>query len=199
MHRLLNWVRKAGPVLVIAAIIIFLDQWTKEWVRQNVEEYTYMVPIEALGEYFVFEHVRNYGAAFGILQNQSLLFVVIAVVVAVAILIYATHLPMNQRLVRVLLGLQLGGAVGNLIDRLFQLDEFGRGYVTDFLKMGIPGVYYWPNYNIADSGIVVGVIGLGVYVIWEDIQQQRAARRATDGAPSLSGSDALNGDSRSEA
>lgn len=200
MHRLLNWTRKAGPVLVIAAVIIFLDQWTKEWIRQNVEEYTYMIPIDALGEYFVFEHVRNYGAAFGILQNQSLLFIVIAVVVAIAIVVYATYLPMNQRLVRVLLGLQLGGAMGNLIDRLFQLDEFGRGYVTDFVKMGIPGVYYWPNYNIADSAIVIGVIGLGIYVIGDDIRQQREARQAAEGATaSLSPSDAMNGDSRSEA
>jgi signal peptidase II len=126
-----------------------------------------MIPIPALGEYFVFEHVDNYGAAFGILQNQGSLFIVIAVVVAIAILVYARYLPIDQTFVRFLLGLQLGGAVGNLLDRINQ------GFVTDFVKMGIPGVYYWPNYNIADSSIVIGVIALGIYIIMDDIRKQR--------------------------
>jgi signal peptidase II len=73
--------------------------------------------------------------------------------------------------VRVLLGLILGGALGNLIDRLNQ------GYVTDFVKMGIPGVYYWPNYNIADSAIVVGVIAMGLYVVLDDLRKQRQQAR----------------------
>lgn len=174
MQKITNWFAAAWPVILVGGIIVALDQWTKELIRQNVPEFTSTIPIPALGEYFVFEHVRNYGAAFGILQNQSTLFVVIAVVVAVAILVYARYLPMNEVGVRLLLGLQLGGALGNLIDRLWQLDEQGRGYVTDFIKMGIPGVYYWPNYNIADSAIVIGVIGLGIYIIWDDIRKQRA-------------------------
>lgn len=163
----MNWLRRAWLVLIIAGIVIILDQLTKEWIRINVPEYTSMIPIAAFGEYFVFEHVRNYGAAFGILQNQGYLFVAIAIVVAIAILVYVKYLPTEQRFVRALLGLQLGGAVGNLIDRINQ------GYVTDFIKMGIPNVYYWPNYNIADSSIVIGVIGLGIFILVEDIRQQR--------------------------
>ena len=173
MNRKAGWLRKLLPVLTVAAIIIGLDQWTKEWIRSNVPEYTSMTPIKSLDGYFVFEHVRNYGAAFGILQNQTMLFTVIALVVAVAIMVYVRYLPTEQRLIRYLLGLQLGGAMGNLIDRLFVNEG---GYVTDFVKMGIPGVYYWPNYNIADSAIVVGVISLGVYVIWDDLRQQRAQK-----------------------
>jgi signal peptidase II len=168
MQGLKVWVSRVWLILLVAGVVIALDQWTKDWIRRTVPEYTYLVPIPSLGEYFVFEHVRNYGAAFGILQNQGNLFVIIAVVVSVAILIYARNINPSQRLLRVLLGLQLGGAIGNLIDRLQQ------GYVTDFIKMGIPGVYYWPNYNIADSSIVVGVIALGIYLIWEDTKQQRA-------------------------
>ena len=163
----MGWLRKTWAVLLTAAVVIGLDQWTKEWVRDNVPEYTSMLPVPALGEYFVFEHVRNYGAAFGILQNQGHLFVGIAVVVAIAILVYVKYLPMEQRFIRLLLGLQLGGAVGNLIDRINQ------GFVTDFIKMGIPDVYYWPNYNIADSSIVIGVIGLAIYILLEDMRQQR--------------------------
>ena len=167
MERITHWLQRAWLVLLVAGIIITLDQLTKEWVRTNIPKFSSMIPIPALGEYFVFEHVDNYGAAFGILQNQGSLFVVIAVVVAIAILVYVRYLPTEQIFVRFLLGLQLGGAVGNLVDRINQ------GFVTDFVKMGIPGVYYWPNYNIADSSIVIGVIALGAYIMIDDVRKQR--------------------------
>jgi signal peptidase II len=167
MTKITHWLQRAWLVLLVAGIIITLDQVTKEWVRNNIPKFSSMIPIPALGEYFVFEHVDNYGAAFGILQNQGTLFIVIAIVVAIAILVYVRYLPIDQTFVRFLLGLQLGGAVGNLVDRINQ------GFVTDFVKMGVPGVYYWPNYNIADSSIVVGVIALGIYIIMDDIRKQR--------------------------
>ena len=184
MSKIKSWFQAAWIVLAVAAVIIVLDQWTKQLVHQSIPEYTATIPIPALGEYFLFEHVRNYGAAFGILQNRQMLFAAIAVVVAIAILVYVRYLPLDKKFVRVLLGLQLGGAIGNLIDRLTQLDEAGRGYVTDFVKMGIPGVYYWPNYNIADMAIVCGVIGLGIYILVDDIRQQRAAKAAATDNPS---------------
>ncbi len=170
MQKITSWLRHAWIVLVVAGVIITLDQLTKEWVRLNIPKYDTMIPIPALREYFVFEHVINYGAAFGILQNQSLLFTVIATVVAIAILVYVRYVPLENYFVRLLLGLQLGGAMGNLIDRLNQ------GYVTDFVKMGIPGFYYIPNYNIADSSIVIGVIALGVYIMVDDVRKQRQAQ-----------------------
>lgn len=163
----LQWgLQKAWTVLIVAMTVIGLDQWTKVLVRQYIPKHTYVVPIPALGEYFVFEHVDNYGAAFGILQNQGYLFVVIAAIVSLAILVYAVrYLPANQFFVRLLLGMQMGGAIGNVIDRLQQ------GYVTDFIKVGIPGTYYWPNFNIADSAIVGGVIGLALVILWDDLRQ----------------------------
>ena len=163
----------------LPAIVILLDQWTKELVRSNIPDYTSMIPIPALGEYFVFEHVHNYGAAFGILQNQGNFFIIVAVVVTIAILVYVRYLPTDAWFVRVLLGLHLGGAIGNVIDRINQ------GYVTDFVKMGIPGVYYWPNYNIADSAIVSGVIGLGIYVIVDDVRRNRREKAAASTATDL--------------
>ncbi|MCS6828860.1 MAG: signal peptidase II [Caldilinea sp.] len=158
---------RAWPVLLVAGIVIALDQWTKELVRRSIPDYASVIPIPALGEYFIFEHVHNYGAAFGILQNMGNLFIIVAIVVVVGILVYVRHLPTEEWPVRLFLGLMLGGAVGNVIDRITQ------GYVTDFIKMGIPGVYYWPNYNIADSAIVIGVIGLGLYVIIDDMRRHR--------------------------
>jgi signal peptidase II len=154
-------------VLAVAAVVIGLDQLSKEWVRATIPKHGWFAPIPALDPYFVFEHVDNYGAAFGILQNMSSFFIVIAAAVAIGILVYATRLPKEQRLIRVLLGMMLGGALGNVIDRINQ------GYVTDYVKMGIPGLYYWPNYNIADSAIVIGVILLAVDMLVQDYRQSR--------------------------
>jgi signal peptidase II len=176
MNKFTLWLQRIAPILLIALIVIVLDQLSKTWVRTNIPDFTYMVPIPQLGEYFVFEHVHNFGAAFGILQNQGNLFIIIAAVVTCAILYYAGTLRPEQRFLRFLLGLQLGGALGNVVDRLYQ------GYVTDFIRVGIPNVYYWPNFNIADSSIVCGVIGLAIYIVVDDLRMQRVQRRAAEGA-----------------
>ena len=105
------------------------------------------------------EHVHNYGAAFGILQNAGILFVITTVVISIAILVSIGRLGISQRGMQVLMGLILGGAIGNFIDRMT------LGYVTDFVKVGIPGKAYWPNFNIADSSIVVGVL-IMTFMAW---------------------------------
>jgi len=164
-------VRRTWLILLVAAIVIPLDQWTKLLVRRNITLHDYIVPFPALGNYFVFEHVHNYGAAFGIFQGAGSVFIVIAAAVTVAVFYYALrHLPEDQVLIRVLLGFQVGGALGNVIDRLHQ------GYVTDFVKVGVPGVYYWPNFNIADSSIVCSVIALAVVILYQDIQLSKRAK-----------------------
>ena len=165
-----EWVGKAWLVLVVAGTVIGLDQWTKGMVRESIVMYDYTVPIPALGNYVLFEHVPNYGAAFGILQGQGWFFTIVAALVSIGILVYVYFIPTDQRYIRVLFGLQMGGAIGNVIDRINQ------GFVTDFVKIGVPGVYYWPNFNVADSGVVVGVILLGAYVIWDDVKQSRQAK-----------------------
>ena len=188
MNRVGKWIQSVWLVVAVATVVIVLDQLTKQWVRVTIPKYSHIVPIPSLGQAFVFEHVDNYGAAFGMLRLHRSFFIIVALVVAIAILIYTPRLPANQRLIRVILGLQLGGALGNAIDRMIQ------GYVTDFIRVGIPGVYYWPNFNIADSAIVVGVISLGVLILIEDTKRERAAeqkeqtpeRRFTE-APSTEG------------
>lgn len=162
-----EWMRKAWLVLVVAGVIIGLDQWTKELIRGSIALYDYIVPIPGLGNYLLFEHVPNYGAAFGILQGAGNFFVIVAALVSIGILAYVYFIPTEERYLRLLLGMQMGGAIGNVIDRLNQ------GFVTDYIKIGVPGVYYWPNFNVADSSIVVGVILLGAYVIWHDIRTAR--------------------------
>jgi len=167
-----GWWRKAWIVLLVAGIIIALDQWTKMLVRANIPDYTSMAPIPGLQDYLLFEHVHNYGAAFGILQGLGGPLIIVAVIVSLAMLFYIRYIPAAAWFVLVLLGLQLGGALGNVIDRINQ------GYVTDFVRLGIPGIYYIPNFNVADNAIVFGVIGLGIYIMWSDYQKQREEKQA---------------------
>ena len=79
-------------------------------------------------------------------------------------------------MIRFLFGLQVGGALGNVIDRINQ------GYVTDFIKVGVPGVYYWPNFNIADSAIVCSVIALAIIILYQDVQTARQKKAMDIGA-----------------
>ena len=172
MAAMAGWCRKAWIVLLVAGIVIALDQWTKMLVRANIPDYTSMAPIPGLEDYLLFEHVHNYGAAFGILQGLGGPLIIVAVIVSLAMLFYIRYIPAAAWFVLVLLGLQLGGAIGNVIDRINQ------GYVTDFVRLGIPGIYYIPNFNVADNAIVFGVIGLGIYIMWSDFKKQREEKQA---------------------
>jgi signal peptidase II len=165
-----KWFRHAWIVLLVASVVILLDQWTKTLVRTNLAKF---VEVEVIGRYLMLQHVDNYGAAFGIFQSGGMIFALVATVVTIGVMWYVTQIPVDRVLIRVLLGLQVGGAVGNLIDR------FQQGFVTDFIKMGIPGLYYWPIWNIADASIVIGVVGLGIYIIWEDTVANRNKTKMT--------------------
>ena len=146
------------PLLCTTAVVA-LDQWTKVLVREHIELHHASTPIAWLEGIFMLEHVHNYGAAFGILQNAGALFVITTVVICIAILVSIGRLGTSQRGMQLLMGLILGGAIGNFIDRTT------LGYVTDFVKVGIPGKAYWPNFNIADSSIVVGVL-IMTFMAW---------------------------------
>ncbi|MCL4505398.1 MAG: signal peptidase II [Chloroflexi bacterium] len=140
-------------LLVVAIIAMAIDQVTKRLVENTIPLGFTAVPIEALNPYLTLTRTQNTGAAFSILQNGGLFFVIIAVVVSALIVVYAPRLPAGDWISRVALGLQLAGALGNLVDRLRQ------GYVTDFIHFQIPQINFdWPVSNIADICIVSGVI-----------------------------------------
>lgn len=155
--------RRWGLVPLVMSVVVMIDQWTKHLVRTNLPMNGTWAPFPALEPYFNIVHWSNTGAAFGLLQGQSSLFVVIALVVIVAVLAYVRYLPADNWAVRFCIGLQLGGAIGNnLIDRLRQ------GYVTDFLLFTLPvngKVYMWPAWNVADGCIVVGTILLAILLL----------------------------------
>ncbi|MBI3286738.1 MAG: signal peptidase II, partial [Chloroflexi bacterium] len=125
-------------------------------------------PVPALNGFFSLTLISNTGAAFGTLRDQGTFLTLLAVVVVVGILLYQRQLSAQSAWggwLRTSLGLQLGGAAGNLADRL------RLGYVVDFLDFYVVdprGVgYHWPAFNLADSAIVLGVAFLA-YLLWRE-------------------------------
>lgn len=140
--RLTRWLFLIG----VALAVIALDQTSKAFVAANLSLYEQWAPLEALRPYFTFTYVQNTGAAFGILPDGGLFFALVAFVVVGMILYFYRQMPDQGWPIRLALGLQLGGATGNLIDRL------RLGYVVDFFDFK-----FWPVFNVADASIVVGV------------------------------------------
>lgn len=139
---------------VIAIIVLLVDQASKAWVIENVPLNGSYDIIPQLSSLFVLTHITNSGAAFGIFPQAGLIFTFVALAVSLVIVFYHRSLPPGQWLVRLSLGLQLGGAIGNLIDRL------RYGYVVDLLYFRM-----FPVFNIADSAIVAGVVLLMYHLI----------------------------------
>ncbi len=160
-----GWGEKLLPFLILA-VVIFLDQLTKYLVETRIPLYGVWAPIPALEGIFRIVHTANTGAVFGLFQGSGMFFAALAVVVAIAIAYFNMTLPGHQWLIRVALGLQLGGALGNLIDRLRQ------GHVTDFVDTGP-----WYIWNLADLAIVSGVILFG-FAYLREMRREEAVKRA---------------------
>jgi signal peptidase II len=163
-----------GLVPALAALVFAADQYTKYLVSTNLAIGQAWMPLAAFEPIVVIRHVRNSGAAFGMFPQGGLLFLLIAIVVVCAIAWYYYRRAHSAPLwVRLSLGLMLGGALGNLIDRI----RFG--FVVDFVDFG-----WWPVFNVADSSIVVGVTMLAFYMAFiqpKEVAQDEAirAQRAT--------------------
>jgi signal peptidase II len=138
--------------LVPAAVIIVIDQITKQFFWRNGQNY------DVIGDFFRITLVRNAGAAFGLFQGGRVFFIAASIIAIIFILYVGLKLPRSDRPRRLLLGLILGGAIGNLIDRVH------TGQVIDFLDVGI-GVHRWPVFNVADMGVSVGAAILLIYLM----------------------------------
>ncbi len=133
-----------------AAVVVVADQLTKVWIRSFLA-YGHSVPEDGPVR---LTHIENSGAAFGIMANQGILITITAIAGIAALLLYYRYPVFNIPSFQVALGMALGGAVGNLIDRI----RFGR--VTDFIDFRV-----WPIFNLADSAIVVGMGLLGLFLM----------------------------------
>lgn len=149
---------KGMAFFLTALIVLALDQVSKFLIRAN------MSPGQSIPEDGLFRitYVTNTGGVFGILSNQAFLILLTTVIGIAAILLYSRYPIFNRILVRIALGLLLGGALGNLIDRL------SLGWVVDFIDLG-----FWPVFNLADSAIVLGVILLLYYFIFVVRKEER--------------------------
>jgi signal peptidase II len=155
----------------IAGIVVALDQWTKWLVRTNIPFATQWLPkgLEWLMPYVRLVYWHNTGAAFGMFQNGSLVFTILAFIVIGAILYYYPQIEAEGWLFRLALSLQLAGAVGNLIDRLTH-----DGKVTDFISVGT-----FPVFNVADSAITVGT-ALLILAVWLNDRKEKQAQAESD-------------------
>src|SRR5882672_10055534 len=145
-------------VLSVAAIVLLLDQLTKWYIRRTVSLYESISVIDSI---FHITHVRNSGGAFGLFAGASralrLPFFLLMSAVAVCVLLYfVRRVEPGQRLLLCALGSILGGALGNLADRMVS------GEVTDFLDFHWHG-WYWPAFNVADSCITMGMVVVVFY------------------------------------
>jgi signal peptidase II len=139
----------------ITTFIVLLDQWSKFQVRTQLMVGEVWAPWDWLLPYMRIVHAINSGAAFGMFQGMAGIFTVLALVVAVVIVYYFPKVPREDWLLRLAMALQLGGALGNLVDRL----QHG-GFVTDFISVGT-----FPVFNVADASISIGV-ALMVFAMW---------------------------------
>lgn len=149
-------VRTAGrllPSFALAAVILVADQVTKALVRDRLAEGEAWPSRDA---WLAISHVENSGAAFGTFQGAGIWLLGATVIGVVAILVYLWRFPPTQKLHLTALSLILGGAFGNLIDRV------SKGTVTDFIDPA-----YYPAFNIADSAVVVGVTTMFILTFLE--------------------------------
>ena len=139
--------------LWISALVIVIDQATKRVVDTTMQLYQSIDLIPC----FQLTYLRNQGAAFSFLSGaggwQRWFFIGLAIIASVFICFWLKKLDRNQRWEAIAWSLVLGGALGNLIDRILY------GYVIDFLDVYV-GEWHWPAFNVADSAITVGVVML---------------------------------------
>lgn len=142
-------------LILIAGVIILVDQVTKAVIRQNLALQETWMPLAWLAPYARIVHWYNTGVAFGMFQNGNLIFAIIAAIVSAAIFIFYPRIPREERILRIATSMMLAGAIGNLIDRITV------GHVTDFISLGSFAVF-----NIADMSITLGVciLVLGVWL-----------------------------------
>jgi len=143
-------IKRVTLCLLVIALVSASDQLSKLWVRAHLE----LGEALSITDRLSFIYIGNTGSAFGLFANQTFLIIIISIAALLFTLLFLRYLSPATTLSIVSIGLIMGGAVGNLIDRL----RFG--YVTDFIYFRLWGNFHWPAFNIADAAITVGVFVL---------------------------------------
>lgn len=162
MSRFRDW---RGWLLALSALVIALDRWTKHWVSHHIAEGDVRVVIPKV---FGISHVQNPGAAFSMFTNSAdpnrtrWLLTAFSILAAVIVLVILLRIGQKVSMTAVALALVLGGAIGNAWDRI------AYGTVVDFLQVHIVH-YHWPDFNVADSSIVIG----GILLLIDSLRPRR--------------------------
>jgi len=160
------WSSKYGRLLIIAGAIVIADQITKAVVLSKMALYQ---SITVIPGFFSLTHIHNPGGAFGFLAQQDAsirigIFILASTVAIFFIFLFYRQIPKTHPVLSVGLALIFGGAIGNLIDRL----RFGK--VVDFLDFYV-GSLHWPAFNVADSGITIGVGIFLVHIVFRQLPE----------------------------
>lgn len=155
--------------LLVAIIVIVLDQVTKALVVANLSPPESRAPIPVIGNYLSIYYIQNSGAAFSLFANNAVLIIFIAVALCIIVYLYVRMLNSGPMGYKLIFGMIIGGAAGNLIDRALH-----AGYVVDFIFFQIPQIgYRFAIFNFADASISVGVILLLFFVLAGGLRQTR--------------------------
>lgn len=153
---------KKHIVPVITLILAFAaDLVTKNLALKHLGFYN---RLDFAGGFFRLDLTYNQGGVFGIMQGYKNFFLIVSIVVLLIMVAYYFYEKKMPALFRVAMALIIGGAAGNIYDRLIP----GRPGVVDFISVGVDGIYRWPTFNIADSVIIAGALLLVIVVYMED-------------------------------
>lgn len=158
--------RSFALLLSVATTVVALDWWTKRWATEHLARHE---PVEIIGEWVRFTYTRNSGVAFGLGAGLPFPYYLFSIVAVVAILFLFLRRAVHSFPRQLALSLILGGAIGNLIDRLM------LGEVVDFIEVGW-GRWHWPVFNLADSAVTIGVVLFGL--TWSRSQEADAEAHA---------------------
>ncbi|HSM24099.1 MAG TPA: signal peptidase II [Anaerolineaceae bacterium] len=149
-------------LIIVAIVVIGLDQFTKSIIRANFALWTDVwAPWDWMLPYARIVHVPNTGVAFGMFQGSGHIFSIVNIIVVLIILFYYPRVPQSDWSLRLAMSMQMSGAIGNLIDRLT------IGHVTDFISVG-----NFPVFNIADASITCGV-GVLIVGVWLSDREEK--------------------------
>jgi signal peptidase II len=145
--------------IIVVVLGLIFDRLSKVWALKNLSKTGEIVVIKNI---FSFEYLENRGAAFGVLQNKTVLLSIITLIIVCIMIYYIVKNRNMSLLLRISFSLIISGALGNLFDRIVYK------YVVDFITFHYKDIYYFPTFNVADMMVVVGTFLLGASILKEE-------------------------------
>jgi signal peptidase II len=142
--------------ILVVFLGLLLDRLSKIWAISELSENSGIILIK---DFFGLEYLENRGAAFGILQNKTILLAIVTLFVILGMIYYIIAYKPKSKFVRLSFAMIISGALGNLYDRLFYK------YVVDFILLHYKDIYYFPTFNIADMLVVLGTCILMISIM----------------------------------